>query len=370
MLRISQLIVFIAIAIFSDGQTTTETTPFSNVTFTNSTSVGTTKPPKPPPPKPPLPRELKFSRRIATSKEYCPFGTPVSPIKYCEHQRHCHSDFNWNSYCSQKSICCQEESEEVESLCYDRRLPLFGENECNVDADCENQRALCKSGHCCPNYHHIPNEPLQPPTHFYSSNFPCIPGHPIPPGFNFAFCSNFSSTIAYVGVVNKCGLIQHISKDTECKRDSDCFHGHVCVFVIDGGVCFKNPEVCMTSALYDIVWYNCLIAFIGMLLSFLTRAFYLYPVETSNYIPYIAIQNYDCTDFAKDQAVWIYSRPWMTKTHIYEIRRKAERKALRLEKRMMKWTAVDYILYYFGLVVDDGGKAEEKDEQEELEEAQ
>ncbi|CAP36227.2 Protein CBG18885 [Caenorhabditis briggsae] len=71
-----------------------------------------------------------------------------SDSKSCQQQQKCQTPMRINAYCSEKGICCQEDSEGSESLCYDKRLPLLGEPKCSSDSDCM-QDSDCYPGYIC-----------------------------------------------------------------------------------------------------------------------------------------------------------------------------------------------------------------------------
>uniref|UniRef100_A0A1I7UMX6 DX domain-containing protein n=1 Tax=Caenorhabditis tropicalis TaxID=1561998 RepID=A0A1I7UMX6_9PELO len=192
--------------------------------------------------------------------------------------------------------------------------------------------------------HSAPNKPLRPPSHFYASNFSCVPGKPIPAGFQFAYCSNISRTISYVGVVNKCGNIQHITKHSKCKTDSDCFPGNICVWIVDEGTCFRNPEDCYKSTWYYVAIVSCFMSFVTMLLYFLTRTFYEHPEKVNEYLPHMSLFTYDITEKAKYEAFNIYGTEGMDIHQINAIVRNGTEKAWEEDEKSMDKPAFEHIL--------------------------
>ncbi|KAF1751325.1 hypothetical protein GCK72_017879 [Caenorhabditis remanei] len=302
--------------------------------------------------KPVTPTELEFTNKTKFDVKVCPFGYSSSNQKTCEQQQDCQTDMKLNSYCSETGICCQENEDEDDSLCYDKRLPLFGEPKCTIDSECRDYGAVCKSGHCCPNFHYTANETFRPPSHFYISNFSCSPGKPIPPGFQFAYCSKASETIAYLGVVDKCGRIQHIVNDSKCVFDFDCPPGNICVRTTADGVCFKDPEDCATSIYYKITVTCCYTSFVSMILYFMTRACYEHPLKISEMNPFVDLQLYSVTEEAEDEAMERYGTENMSEEEITAIRMNAARKAWDEDVKSMNRPALEYVLNWCGYVVE------------------
>ncbi|UMM35980.1 hypothetical protein L5515_008345 [Caenorhabditis briggsae] len=229
-----------------------------------------------------VPKEQNIT--VESNSDFCPFGSSFVLAKSCQQQQKCQTPMRINAYCSEKGICCQEDSEGSESLCYDKRLPLLGEPKCSSDSDCMQFGAVCKAKHCCPNF-------------------------------------------AYLGVVNSCGDIQNIHKYSKCRRDSDCYPGYICVRTIDEGMCFKNPEDCSNSPYYYIAVMSCYLSFVLMLLYFFTRACYEHPLRVSAKSPVLTLQLYSVTKEAELQAYDIYGGEELSKMQIEHISKEAARRA-------------------------------------------
>ncbi|PIC27589.1 hypothetical protein B9Z55_019796 [Caenorhabditis nigoni] len=339
------LLVFTCHVFITDALDTSTVSPIENTTMTITTKQRL------------VPKEQNITVEI------CPFGSSFVPAKSCQKQQECQTPMRINAYCSEKGICCQEESEGSESLCYDKRLPLLGEPKCSSDSDCTQYGAVCKSKHCCPNFHYRSNEPLLPPTHFYVSNFSCVPGKPLPPGFQFSYCSDISKTVTYLGVVNSCGDIQNIHKYSKCHRDSDCYPGYICVRTIVEGMCFKNPEDCSNSPYYYIAVISCYLSFVLMLLYFFTRACYEHPLRISAKFPILTLQLYSVTKEAELQAYDIYGGEELSKMQIEHISKEAACRAWIENEKSSNAPALEHLLNWLGYVVQYSDD-EETDEEE------
>uniref|UniRef100_A0A8R1I946 DX domain-containing protein n=1 Tax=Caenorhabditis japonica TaxID=281687 RepID=A0A8R1I946_CAEJA len=209
-----------------------------------------------------------------------------------------------------------------------------------------------------------PGKPLRPPEYFYTSSYRCNPKELAPPGFVFAYCSPFSSTVTYVGLINKCGEFQHMSANVKCSSSADCASGYVCVRMIEDGICFWDPEDChksISSELYSELTFYTLFSVFGAAMCFLMKSCYVYPWLYSKLLR-INFPEYDVTAKEMKLLEIIYVRDEKTEEGKEKMRDQFRECLWKDEVKRTEFNAIDYFLKYFGYMVDYQHDLEDDDD--------